>query len=125
MGIRRIVPNLTTQDPDLCREFYVGFLGLEVAMDMGWIATYASPTNPTAQVTLIRAGEDAPAQPAISVEVEDVDRAHGEAVARGFRVVYPLTDEPWGVRRFWVEDPDGVVLNVMSHGHAPAGPATP
>jgi len=29
--------------------------------------------------------------------------------------VYPLTDEPWGVRRFFVRDPNGVVLNVMSH----------
>jgi len=25
--------------------------------------------------------------------------------------VYPLTDEPWGVRRFFVRDPDGEVLD--------------
>ena len=32
-----------------------------------------------------------------------------------FKVVYPLTDEPWGVRRFFVTDPNGVIINVMNH----------
>ncbi len=26
-----------------------------------------------------------------------------------------FTDEPWGIRRFFVRDPDGVVVNVASH----------
>jgi hypothetical protein len=29
--------------------------------------------------------------------------------------VYPLTDEPWGVRRFFVRDPNGMIVNVVSH----------
>ena len=40
------------------------------------------------------------------------------AVGRGYPIVYPLTDEPWGVRRFFVADPNGVVFNVMSHGRS-------
>jgi uncharacterized glyoxalase superfamily protein PhnB len=44
-----------------------------------------------------------------------VDAVHAEAVRRGLRVVYPLTDEPWGVRRFFVEDPGGTVVNVLAH----------
>jgi uncharacterized glyoxalase superfamily protein PhnB len=48
-------------------------------------------------------------------EPEAVDAAHAEAVRRGLRVVYPLTDEPWGVRRFFVEDPSGTVVNVLAH----------
>jgi uncharacterized glyoxalase superfamily protein PhnB len=51
----------------------------------------------------------------ISVEVADVDAVHAEAVRRGLEIVYPLTDESWGVRRFFVIDPNRVVLNVMSH----------
>ena len=27
-------------------------------------------------------------------------------------MVYPLTDEPWGVRRFFVRAPGGHVINV-------------
>jgi uncharacterized glyoxalase superfamily protein PhnB len=44
-----------------------------------------------------------------------VDAVHAEAVRRGAEVVYPLTDEPWGVRRFFLRDPNGVVINVMRH----------
>jgi uncharacterized glyoxalase superfamily protein PhnB len=33
----------------------------------------------------------------------------------GLEIAYPLTDEPWGVRRFFVVDPSGTVLNIMSH----------
>jgi uncharacterized glyoxalase superfamily protein PhnB len=53
--------------------------------------------------------------PQLSVEVADVDDVHTEAVQRRLEIVYPLSDESWGVRRFFVLDPNGVVLNVMSH----------
>jgi uncharacterized glyoxalase superfamily protein PhnB len=56
--------------------------------------------------------------PRFGIDVGDpeaVDAAHTEAVRRGMRVVYPLTDEPWGVRRFFVEDPSGTVINVLAH----------
>lgn len=115
MSIRRAVPDITTQRLDESREFYVGLLGFEVAMDMDWVVTLVSPSNPTAQVTLIRRDASAPVQPQMSVEVADVDAVHAEALRRGDDVVYPLTDEPWGVRRFFVRDPSGVVVNVLAH----------
>ena len=37
MTIRRIVPLIEAADPAASRAFYVDVLGLEVAMDMGWI----------------------------------------------------------------------------------------
>ena len=57
-------------------------------------------------------------QPALGVDLGDpaaVDAAHAESVRRGLRVVYPLTDEPWGVHRFFVEDPSGTIVNVLAH----------
>lgn len=117
MSIRRIVPNIVSSCPDLCREFYADFLGLRLAMDMGWIATYVSPDNPTAQVSVIRgeAPSAVDSSVSLSMEVDDVDRVHQDAIARGYPIVYPLTDEPWGVRRFHVADPNGVIINVMCH----------
>jgi uncharacterized glyoxalase superfamily protein PhnB len=53
--------------------------------------------------------------PDVSVEVDDVDAAHEAALRAGAEVVHPLTDEPWGVRRFFVRDPDGRVVNVLTH----------
>ena len=117
MSIRRIVPNIPSQRIEESRKFYTEFLGLEAAMDMGWIVTLVSPSNATAQLSLVRGPGPAtsPAQISLSVEVEDVDAAYAKAVASGIRILYQLTTEPWGVRRFHVADPNGVVINVMSH----------
>jgi catechol 2,3-dioxygenase-like lactoylglutathione lyase family enzyme len=115
MSIRRVVPNIASDELDASRDFYTGLLGFQVAMDMGWIMTFASPGNPTAQISVLREDASAPVVPQITVEVADVDAVHAEAVRRGLEIVHPLTDEPWGVRRFFVKDPNGVVLNVAGH----------
>jgi uncharacterized glyoxalase superfamily protein PhnB len=84
-------------------------------MDMGFIVTLVSPTNPTAQVSLMRDDESSSILPQVSIEVGDVEDVHSRAVSRGFHIVYPLTNESWGVRRFFVTDPNGIVINVMCH----------
>ena len=121
MSIRRVVPDIKSERVDESREFYVGVLGFKVAMDMGWVVTFASPTNPTAQITVMRNDGSSRLVPQVTVEVADVDAVHAEAVQRGAQVVYPLTDESWGVRRFFLLDPNGVVINVMCH-HASSAP---
>jgi len=115
MSIRRVVPDITSERIDESRKFYTEFLGFEVAMDMGWIVTLVSPNNPTAQITLLRGPASAAPNPDLSIEVADVDAVHAKAIALGLQIVYPLTDEPWGVRRFFVTDPNGVVINVVNH----------
>ena len=118
MSIRRIVPDLHTADVAASRELYVDVLGLEVAMDLGWIVTYVAPGNPTAQISVMRDDASAAVQPDVSIEVDDVDAVHAAAVSRGYEIVHPLTDEPWGVRRFFVRDASGTVLNILSHPEA-------
>ncbi|MEV6555598.1 VOC family protein [Nocardia sp. NPDC051756] len=113
MTIRRATPDIHTTDIERSREFYK-LLGFEEAMDLGWVVTMVSPTNPTAQVLLVGPGAEK-LQPNMSVEVEDVDAVHAAMTAEGADIVYPLTDEDWGVRRFFVRDPSGTVVNVVSH----------
>jgi len=115
MSIKRIVPDITSEHIDESRRFYADFLGMNLAMDMGWILTFVSRSNPTAQITLLQATTSAPAHPNVSIEVDDVDAVHAKAVELGLPIVYPLTSEPWGVRRFFVADPNGVIVNVMCH----------
>ena len=115
MNIRRVVPDISSDHLDESRDFYAGFLGFQIAMDMGWVITFASQSNPTAQLTVMRRQSAGAVHPQISIEVNDVDQAHSLAVKRNLKIVYPLVDEPWGVRRFFVADPNGVVINVMSH----------
>ena len=111
--IRRAVPNVRADRPTETCDFFVELLGFEVAMDMGWVVTLASPTNPSLQVTII--GNDDMAAPGISVEVDDVDSVHARAVEQGFEIAYPLRDEEWGVRRFMLREPSGTIVNVLSH----------
>ena len=111
--VSRAVPNIKSDRPAETRGFFVDLLGFEVAMDLGWVATVASPTNRSAQVTII--SNDDPAAPGISVEVADVDAVHARAVEQGLDVVYPLRDEEWGVRRFMLREPSGVLINVVAH----------
>ncbi len=115
MKIRRSVPDIHTRDLDASRSFYTGVLGFELGMDLGWIVGLCSPDNPTAQIQLITADATATVVPQISVEVGDVDEIHRRARDASCEIVHPLTDEPWGVRRFFVRDPNGVVVNVMQH----------
>ncbi len=111
--VNRAVPNIKSDRPAETRDFFLDLLGFEVAMDMGWVVTVASPTNPSAQVTII--GNDDMAAPGISVEVPDVDAVHARAVERGLEIAYSLRDEEWGVRRFMVCEPSGTLINVVSH----------
>jgi catechol 2,3-dioxygenase-like lactoylglutathione lyase family enzyme len=85
--ISRAVPNIRSERPAETRDFFVDVLGFEVAMDLGWVVTVASPTNASAQVTIVGSGDMA--APGISVEVADVDAAHAKARQQGSEIVYP------------------------------------
>lgn len=113
MTVNRAVPNIRSDRPAETRDFFVELLGFEVVMDMDWVLTVASATNPSAQVTIV--GNDDPAAPGISVEVSDVDAVHARAVEQGLEIAYPLRDEAWGVRRFMLREPSGTVVNVLAH----------
>ncbi|AQS69388.1 VOC family protein [Streptomyces pactum] len=117
MTIRRIVPNIQVEREEqmgTSRDFY-GLLGFEEVMDMGWVTTLASPSNPTAQISLFTGERTAPLVPDLSVEVEDVDAVYARLSASGAEIVRDLRDEEWGVRRFFVRDPNGRVVNVLTH----------
>jgi uncharacterized glyoxalase superfamily protein PhnB len=109
----RAVPNIRSDRSSETRAFFVDLLGFEVAMDIGWVVTVASPENPSAQVNII--SNDDMSAPGISVGVPDVDAVHARAVEQGLEIAYPLRDEDWGVRRFMLREPSGTLVNVVSH----------
>jgi catechol 2,3-dioxygenase-like lactoylglutathione lyase family enzyme len=116
MDVKRIHPYVESADPAVAREFYVGVFGLEVAMEEP-VLTLLAPQVPSTQLIVTPRGMETP-QPDFGIDVGDgsaVDTAHERVRAMGMRVVYPLTNEPWGVRRFFVEDPDGRIVNVLAH----------
>jgi predicted enzyme related to lactoylglutathione lyase len=115
VAVRRVVPNVFDADPGSTREFYVGLFEFDVAMDMGWIATLASPEHRAAQLSVFEEDAEDERKPFISIEVDDVDAVHARALELGHEIVYSLRDEEWSVRRFMLRDPAGRVVNVLSH----------
>jgi catechol 2,3-dioxygenase-like lactoylglutathione lyase family enzyme len=112
----RVVAYANGEDLDGSRAFYTEVLGFEVAMEDPLLGL-TSPANASAQVLVPATGFEDP-QPQFGIDLgvpEAVDAAHAAVVQRGLRVVYPLRDEPWGVRRFFVEDPSGTIINVLAH----------
>jgi len=116
MAIPRIVPYLVG-DLDAVKRFYTVVLGLEVAMDGADFLGFRSPDNPSAQLVASAPGVEEPV-PSLGIDVGDpeaVDAAHAAVLAQGLEVVYPRTDEPWGIYRFFVRDPTGAVISVLAH----------
>jgi catechol 2,3-dioxygenase-like lactoylglutathione lyase family enzyme len=113
--IQRTVPNIKSACPQQSREFYVDVLGFDVVMEKDEIITFVSPQHPMVQLSVVRHDASIELYPSVSIEVDDVDAVHAKAIAQGLTIVYPLTDEPWGVRRFFVLDPNGAVINILSH----------
>jgi predicted enzyme related to lactoylglutathione lyase len=116
MRARRITTNLHVADIDAAKGFYTDYLGLSTEeFNLGWVARYRSPGG-EASVQLVTHDATAPHDSIISVHVgAGIDEAYAEAKRRGYEIVHPLTQEPWGVRRFFVRDPDGNVINVVNH----------
>lgn len=115
MSVRRVVPDLASTSLVAATGFYTAVLGMEVVMDHGWIVTLAQPGHPEIQLSLMSHDQTAGVVPVASIEVDDVDAAYQRAKAEGARIVHDLTDEPWGVRRFFVQDPNGNVVNILGH----------
>jgi lactoylglutathione lyase len=115
MTVRRIVANLAAADLAELRDFYRKLLDLEVVMDHGWIVTLASGASQTPQLSIASEGGSGTPVPDLSIEVDNVDQIHRRALALGLEIVYGPADEPWGVRRFYLRDPQGRLVNILSH----------
>ena len=115
MTVRRIIPYYESPDLEATREFYTQVLGLQEGTFGGGYIGFGSGQ---AQVLFAPPGVE-PVLPHMGVDVDSpdaVDAAHAEALRAGHEVIYGPVDEPWGVRRFFVRDPQGVVISVLAHG---------
>ncbi|HEU4501347.1 MAG TPA: VOC family protein [Nitrospira sp.] len=115
MKVKRIVANVKAKNIGDAKRFYEKVLGLDELMNLGWIATYGSTTQSIVQMSFMKEGGSGAAVPDISIEVDKVDEAYKRMKEEKFTIEYDITDEPWGVRRFFVRDPFGKLVNILSH----------
>ncbi|HLP68975.1 MAG TPA: VOC family protein [Rhizobium sp.] len=115
MTVRRIVANIACVEPEDAKAFYGDILGLEVVMDHGWIRTFACDFHARVQVSFASEGGSGTPVPDLSIEVDDLDDVLGRVSKAGLPIEYGPAVEPWGVRRFFVRDPFGQLVNILVH----------
>jgi catechol 2,3-dioxygenase-like lactoylglutathione lyase family enzyme len=115
MKVKRIVANIETPDVAAARGFYGELLGLDLLMDHGWIATYGSRAAMSVQISFASQGGSGTPVPDLSIEVDDLDAALERMRGAGTPIEYGPVEEPWGVRRFYVRDPFGKLINILVH----------
>ena len=108
-----MVPNLTVSDLSAAVQEHSSVLGFRVLMDHGWIITLGDDAGH--QLSVMTHDASAPVNPDVSIFVDDVHEALTRVKQAGLDVVHPLTDEPWGVRRFFYRASDGRVINIGMH----------
>ena len=115
MQATKIFANLRVADIEAAKGFYTDYLGLaDEEFNMGWVARYSSP-DAEASLQLVTGDRAAAEDSVISVCTDDIDGAYAQAQEWGYEIVYPLTTEAWGLRRFFVRPPDGNVVNIVNH----------
>lgn len=115
MTVKRIVANLAAAQNSEVQDFYTRLFDLDVVMDHGWIVTLSSGAAATVQISIASEGGSGTPVPDLSIEVDDVDAAYARAESLGLDIIYGPADESWGVRRFYVRDPAGNLLNILAH----------
>ena len=115
MHVKRIVANIAAENVAAARRFYQDILGLDLLMDHGWIATYGSSQKMSVQVSIASEGGSDTPVPDLSIEVDDLDTALQRMKKAKVAIEYGPASEPWGVRRFYVRDPFGQLINILMH----------
>jgi catechol 2,3-dioxygenase-like lactoylglutathione lyase family enzyme len=114
MAVKRIKPNILSEDFDESRAFYNDVIGLGGGEGLDWIIFFGTDQREV-QLSVMKLDIKAHVHPDVSIEVDDVDAVYDRAREARAEIVYPLTDEEWGLRRFFVRDPNGAVINVTEH----------
>lgn len=115
MAVTRVVANIATEHVDAAKSFYGEVLGMTIGMDHGWIVTFVGSGQANAQVSFAVEGGSGTPVPDLSIEVDDLAAVHARVVDAGYQVEYGPVREPWGVERFFVRDPFGKLVNILSH----------
>ena len=116
MTVTRIMTNIPAAEIGMARSFYEDVLGLELVMDHGWILTFAAPgALAMPQISVASEGGSGTPVPDISIETDDLDEVLQRVTNAGLPVEYGPMTEPWGVRRFYVRDPFGRLINILTH----------
>lgn len=122
-------PIIVTAQKNESRSFWERHLGFRAVFDSTWFTLMTDAGTGASIAFMTPDHPSAPPGPStftghgmcFELEVDDAARAHSELTARGLTVAYPLTDEPFGQRRFGFTDPSGLWVDVVEQIEPEAG----
>ena len=122
-------PIIVTPHKDAARDFWMTHLGFEAAFDSSWFCLLIADDGTASIAFMTPDHPSAPPGPeafggtglCFELEVGDAKAAHDELTGRGLPVTYPLTDEPFGQRRFGFTDPSGLWVDIVEQIEPQAG----
>ncbi len=122
-------PIIVTANKNACRDFWVQHLELEVGFDSDWFVWLTTTDGSMSIAFMTPEHPSAPPGPeafsgkgmCFELQVEDAGLEHARFIASGGQIGYPLTDEPFGQRRFGFADPSGLWVDVVQQIEPDAG----
>ena len=115
MAIKRIVSNIEAKNLAAADKFYGELFGLDLQMDLGWVRTYGSSHQMRIQISIASEGGSGTPVPDLSIEVDNLEAIIDKIEKAQIPIEYGPVNEPWGVKRIYVRDPFGKLVNVLEH----------
>jgi len=117
MTLTSLSPQFLVDDLSIAIAYYRDCLGFE--LDFEYESFYASVSRDGFSIHLKcapktvadRANRKQNEHLDAYIGVRGVDALFEELQAQGARIIRPLEQRPWGCKDFYVEDPDGYILN--------------
>ena len=123
MKCTQFYPVLMTDCVAETARFFVQHLRFQPVFDSDWYVHLQSAEDAAVNLAVLRRGHEtipAPHRQApggallLNFEVADVDAEYARAVAQGLPILLALRDEDFGQRHFITQDPDGVMIDVIT-----------
>jgi uncharacterized glyoxalase superfamily protein PhnB len=128
MQVTASAMSLTVADPEASADFLERTFGFEREMAADGFVSLARP-DVGFNVVFLRAGlatfkpRDRATRTAdgllVVLVVDDIDAEYARMTADGVEVLTPIETEEWGERYFQVEDPNGVIIQLVQWVAAP------
>ncbi len=116
-----LLPVLCVRSVTDNQHFYQTLFELRAAFEIDWYVQLQSTDNEAIQIafvemdhpSVLKPYQQTPAGTVITLEVDDADSYYQRANELELKVVLPLRDEEFGQRHFMVEDPNGLLVDVV------------
>lgn len=123
MQLQSIYPVICTEKVKETATFYCDHFHFTLSFESDWYISLQSTSNPQQELAVMDLTHPSipegyrkhAAGVLINIEVEDVDSLYATLEDQGLAMALDLRSEEWGQRHFIVEDPSGLLVDVIQN----------